>query len=172
MAWKGEFMSKSLDIDRHEDRSRELFSFLETESIGSIGTTDGADPFLTIVFYVSESGSLFFKSRTGSGHSKHVARHPRSSFAVFHSGSTYEAKYGAQLIGRVCRVRDREKMNRVVQMYEQRFEGSGSKLPSIDELCGDAILSTFYEFQIDEFKIIDEDKTNNRTMLSYATLEI
>ena len=160
-------MSIQLDVFRHENRSIELAKFLSREDIGCLGTTDGADPFIAIVFYVYDNGRLFFKSRTISGHATHLVDHATASFAIFLKSSTPDAKYGAQLIGRAACVRDTQTMKSVVELHCGRFARPIGKLPSIQELCSDKIASTFYQFDILKFKIIDEDKVRNRTMLQY-----
>ena len=158
-------------IVRHENRSVELTEFLSHEDTGCLGTTDGIDAFTAIVFYVYENGRLYFKSRTGSNHSTHLRSHPQASFAVFLKSSTYDSKYGAQLLGRARRIQETDTMQRVVKLYGECFAGATAKLPSIKELCSDEIASTFYQFEIEKFKIIDEDGTRNRTMLNYEDFQ-
>jgi len=160
-------MCGQLDVSRYEDRSVELIDFLSKHDTGCLATSDGANPFAAVAFFVYEFGNLVFKSRTASGHSTHLRSNVNASFAVYNHGSTYDAKYGAQLLGTASRIREPRLMQRAVELYGERFAGSAAKLPSIEELCSDGIASTFYHFAIARFKIIDEDKTCNRTMLAY-----
>src|SRR4051812_2823427 len=99
-------MPQQLNVNRNDNRSLELSTFMQTQDIGCLSTTDGRDSFVAIVFYVVEDDRLYFKSRTGSNHSKHLQSHSSASFGVYEKNSSYDAKYGAQLLGNVSRVRD------------------------------------------------------------------
>jgi len=158
---------------RDDNRSVELTKFLSHQNTGCLATTDGTDAFTAIIFFVYDDGRLFFKSHTTSNHSTHLCSNTKASFGVYLETSTYEAKYGAQLLGKATRVRDAKTMQLVVQLYSDRFSGSAAKLPSIQELCSENIASTFYQFTIEKFKIIDEDKVHahKHTMLDYKKFQ-
>ena len=164
-------MPTQLDIFRDDNRSVELAEFLSREDTGCLATTDGVDAFIAVCFFVYENGRLFFKSGTASRHSTHLRSRAKSSFSVYCAASTYDAKYGAQLLGTATRIRDVNAMRRCVQLYGDRFAGSAAKFRSIEELCGDEVASTFYQFMIERFKILDEDNVHKRTMLNYEEFQ-
>ena len=160
-------MPTQLDVFRDDNRSVELAEFLSREDTGCLATTDGVDAFITVVFFVYENGRLCFRSSTASAHSTHLRSRAKASLAIYLEASTYDAKYGAQLLGTATRILDLNAMRRCVQLYGDRFSVSVAKLPSIEKLCGDEVASTFYQFTIERFKITDEDKVHNRTTLNY-----
>jgi len=161
----------TLQVERNDDRVRELMWFLGVIDKASLATTDGIMPAIATIFVVHDQADVFFKSRTASHHSKNVQESPRAALAAYLEGSSYDAKFGAQLVGTVSRIRDVPMMQRCVDLYAARFAGSAAKLPSLEELCSDEVASTFYRFRIEAFKIVDEDKVQNRTMLTFVSLE-
>ena len=160
-------MPTQLDVFRADNRSVELAEFLSREDTGCLATTDGVDASIAVMFFVYENGRLFFKSGTASNHSTHLRSRAKASFAVYCEASTYNAKYGAQLLGTATRIRDLNAMRRCVQLYGDRFAGSAAKVPSIEKLCADEVASTFYQFTIERFKILDDDNVHKRTMVNY-----
>lgn len=152
---------------RQADRKKELLEFLDGHSIGNLATHDGTQVNLATIFFAHESGVLFFKSRTASRHSQQAETHAHAAISVYAHDSTYNGKYGVQLKGTVDRIVQPDLMAKAVALYSNKFQGAGDKLPSLQELCGPEIASTFYQFSIAEFKIIDEGKERNRTMSNY-----
>jgi len=163
-------INKRLNIQRDDNRRVELASFLAFEFIASMATLGKGMANLNTVFYIHNNFELYFKSKTTSGHSNNLKNTQKVSFAIHANDSSYKAKYGVQLIGLVSRITNEPTMTKVVDIYSKKFEGAGAKLPSIKELCSDEIKSTFYKFVIEEFKIVDEDSIENRTMLEYEKI--
>lgn len=154
------------------NKNNELLTFLDNQFIGNLATSDGDSLNLVTIFYVRYNKCLFFKSRTTSVHSLHVEKNKKIVFTAYSHDSNYSDKYGVQIKGSATRITDHETMKMAVNLYSERFDGAGAKLPSIEELCSPEIKSTFYKLEIDSFKIIDEEKTRgiDRTMSGYETI--
>lgn len=160
-------MNTTLETFRKENRADELREMIKSNFMASLATTTGERAEIATIFYVFDGNHLYFKSRTSSVHSINIEKINKVSISVYSHNSTYEAKYGFQLHGVVEKITDTITMEKVVGLYSNAFKGSGDKLPSIQELCAPEIKSTFYKLAIQEFKITDEDKSTNRTMLTY-----
>src|SRR4051812_1913699 len=106
---------RDIGVKRSDNRIEELVGFLQRTNIGCLATA-GADGLacIAIIFFVYADGNVYYKSRTASAHSVNLSRAPHASMAIFDPNSTYKTKYGAQLKGRVTRIRDVDYMNKVV----------------------------------------------------------
>jgi len=160
-------MNNILDAFRNDNRKKELNKFLSSMNIGNLSSSGQGIAELAIIFYVFDGTNIYFKSRTTSNHSNNLKTNEKASFTAYFQNSNYKTKYGAQLRGRVKQILNEELMQKVVKLYGETFDGSTAKLPSIKELCSSEIQSTFYQFSIDQFKIVDENQEQNRTMLKY-----
>lgn len=148
----------------------ELENFLTEHYVGSISTSRNNTPDIAIIFFVYIDQKLYFKSRVMSHHSENIVDQPLSAFACYSHDSDYSKKYGIQAHGKIQRVLDEALMKHIVSLYSEKFPGSWAKLPSMRNLCSQDISSTFYEFDIHSFKIIDEWWDGNHTMLEYLNI--
>ncbi|HEV2403001.1 MAG TPA: hypothetical protein VGS08_02250 [Candidatus Saccharimonadales bacterium] len=131
--------------------------------------TDGKNgPDLCAVFYVvMEGGRLGFKSRRSSTHMRNLATRPQAAALVYAHTSTYSAKFGVQLKGVVRGTRNLDEMAELVELYVDQFQGAGKKLGSIETLADPTTESTFFVFEIAEFRLVDESPQGNFTMLDF-----
>ena len=142
---------------RNENRKQEVCNFLPNMYTANLASTNKDNVDLAIIFYVFDGENIYFKSRTTSAHSTNFNNNNNSSLNVYFEDSNHKSKYGIQLKGKVNQIFDENIMKKVVDLYEKNFEGSSLKLPSIKELCSKDINSTFYQFTINKFKIVDEN---------------
>lgn len=97
-----------------------------------------------------------------------LSKNPRSSLVIYSHASTYESKVGVQIKGRVREASDSGEMTAIVESYSARFEGSGKKLPNIATLLDSTTESTFFVFDADSYRLIDESSDGNWTMDRFA----
>ncbi len=160
-------MIRIIKTFRNEDRKIEIRDFLQNHFIASLASQGTDIPEIAIVFYVFNGDAIYFKSRTTSSHSKNISNFNSVSLSIYSHESNYETKYGVQINGIASIIKNTNIMKDAVDLYCAKFKGASDKLPTIDDLCSKAIQSTFYQIKVTKFKIIDEDKSTNNTMLNF-----
>ncbi|OHV40815.1 hypothetical protein BCD49_39345 [Pseudofrankia sp. EUN1h] len=103
---------------------------------------------------------------------RNVARSPSASLLVVSPESTYAAKFGIQIRGQVRACADVEEMAQVITLYSSAFEGAGKKLSDPETMLLTSTESTFFVFQAERVKLIDESPSANRTTTEYASFPV
>jgi uncharacterized protein YhbP (UPF0306 family) len=151
-----------------DSRSGEALAFIDERFIGTLASVGDGSPAAATIFYVRGAHTvLYFKSRTASTHSRNLLGSDHAAMTIYDHGATYARKHGIQLRGHVRRVVALDEMANVVELYSAAFEGSGSKLPSLEVLVSDTVASTFYAFDMADYKITLETPEENATMLEF-----
>jgi nitroimidazol reductase NimA-like FMN-containing flavoprotein (pyridoxamine 5'-phosphate oxidase superfamily) len=146
-----------------------LVSVIRGGTIAALASSASDGPLVCAIFYILLGGPRFaFKSRRGSEHMRSLSKNPRSSLVIYSHASTYESKVGVQIKGRVREASDSGEMTAIVESYSARFEGSGKKLPNIATLLDSTTESTFFVFDADSYRLIDESSDGNWTMDRFA----
>jgi uncharacterized protein YhbP (UPF0306 family) len=138
-----------------DDRSRQLLAAHTTAVLSSVAS-DGTPRSCTI-FYVFDVDALalIFKSGTHTEHTLSFSERPDAAMAVYNPGSGYAKKAGIQLIGRVQRVQDLDKMQRYIVQYSGRFPGAGDHFEPAEKLLAQDAAATLYSFSIISYKLND-----------------
>ena len=122
----------------------------------TLAVVEGGRPLNCVVFYVTIDGrNLYFKSRTNSTHSTVLAHSPTCAAAVYDPTSTYDAKKGVQIIGKVEIVVDPSDLRLAVGAYQHAFEGASEKMQSLEELASGTGTSAIYRLTVEYVKFVD-----------------
>jgi len=147
-----------------------LKSFVLDHHVGVLATHFEGRPEAATIFYVSSNGfRLFYKSRTGSRHAQSLAFVPSVALCIYEHMSNYVDKWGTQLIGRSGRVQEEAEMRSVVDLYGSKFGSAASKKLDLRELLADDSASTFFWFDVLEFKSVSV--TADQQIETYTRLE-
>ena len=77
----------------------------------------------TPLFYLADDAlRLYWFSSRSSLHSKHCARNPEATVAVFIPTSAWQNIKGVQMQGRISIVKDRARRQSIVRDYAERFQ--------------------------------------------------
>jgi len=114
------------------------------------------NPYASTIFYTTpDAHNLYFKSRTGSNHSRIIGSNPRVAGAIYDHDSTYKQKAGVQLLGTVERLASLREVVTAITLYSEQFEGAGEKLKSPEALIRSSAESAFYRLTVTHVKIVD-----------------
>lgn len=134
-------------------------------SIAALASSGTTGPGACAIFYVWLGDARFgFKSRRASEHMGNFGSDARAALMIYDHASDYSSKVGVQIKGSVREVRDAEEMEAIVGRYGATFSGSDKKLGPIAELLDEATASTFFVFEANEFRMIEETPSSNGTM--------
>src|SRR5215831_134845 len=91
-----------MSVDLPRDRIRE---FIKSHCVLVMAVAQNNNPYASTIFYTTpDAHNLYFKSRTGSNHSRIIGSNPRVAGAIYDHDSTYKQKAGVQLLGTVERL--------------------------------------------------------------------
>ncbi len=88
---------------------------------------------------------MYWKSRTGSEHSRAFVQNSEAGLCIYDHGASYpDDKTGVQVLGTVRQVTDRHEMQLVLDAFADRFGERVLQKNNLDELCAPDTQSTFY----------------------------
>lgn len=158
---------QELSIDRQGERA---LSVIRRGTVAALASVSDGKPGLCAVFYVRLGGSrLAFKSRRSSEHMRAFGENPNGAMLIYSHASTYASKLGIQLRGAVRRASDALEMKSIVRQYSHCFEGAGKKLGNPEDLLLERTESTFFVFDAESYKLVDESPSGNLTMPFFSS---
>jgi general stress protein 26 len=108
-------------------------------------------------WYQTHEGSLFWKSRTESTHSKAFVENSEASICIYdHAASYPDDKNGVQILGTVRKVTDKQEMENIVKVFSDKFGEKVLEKNKIDDLCDVDTKSTFYAFTPMQIKLVSK----------------
>lgn len=132
--------------------------FIKDRFMAVVACVSHGEPRSFTCWYCVSEGNLYWKSRTGSIHSKAFGENPNASLCIYdHQASYPDNKTGVQIIGTVQQVKDKEEMAKVLESFAPRFGEEVLKKNNIDELCAPDTTSTFYSFTPKSLKLVSKD---------------
>lgn len=131
-------------------------NFIKERFMAVVSCVSEGKPRSFTCWYVSFDGSLYWKSKTESTHSKAFAKNPEASVCIYDHGARYpDDKEGVQILGTVRRVTDRAEMENIIRVSSEKFGSQVLEKNIIDDLCNNT-KSTFYAFTPREIKLVSK----------------
>lgn len=132
-------------------------NFIKERYMAVVACVSEGKPRSFTCWYQAYNGSLYWKSRTGSIHSTAFEQNPDASLCIYdHDASYPDNKTGVQVIGTVRKVTSREEMEKVVQVFANKFGEQVLQKNSVDVLCAEDTQSTFYCFTPQQIKLVSK----------------
>lgn len=132
-------------------------NFIQERFMAVIACVSNGSPRSFTCWYQPYNGSLYWKSRTESIHSKAFRDNAEASVCIYDHGAQYpDDKNGVQILGTVRKVTDRIEMELVLQALSKKFGDKVLDKNDLDELCDQNTKSTFYAFTPQKLKLVSK----------------
>jgi hypothetical protein len=97
-------------------------NFIKERFMAVVSCVSKGEPRSFICWYQPYDGSLYWKSRTESVHSKAFLDNANASMCIYDHAAAYpDDKNGVQILGIVRKVTDRLEMENVVNIFSEKF---------------------------------------------------
>lgn len=128
-----------------------LTSYLKNAKTMQVATLANSQPWVCTVYFVEDEFNLYWLSFPSRRHSQDLARNPRAAIAI--QVKTDQPVIGIQAEGRVTEVKDKDIVQKVMEMYVNKYEAGRD---FYENFLRGANQHTMYKFAPQKYVLFDE----------------